>query len=216
MLIVFIATGPFPFRGFARLGLLLAIAVPLLVALPAGKEILDYLPFIGTVEAENITYRQRLVEISMREILEHPLFGVFDYIYSPAMQELKQGQGIIDIVNTYMGIGLSSGLAGLSIFAGFFAAVVLGIFRNMRELADRNAENYLLGRILLATLLGILVMIFAVSNILAIPVIYWSVAGLGVAYARMLAVAKAPAATRPVGFIRWAEHCLQHTSGYRP
>jgi hypothetical protein len=33
-----------------------------------------------------------------------------------------------------------------------------------------------------------------------IPTIYWSVAGLGVAYARMLALAKAPAATNAAGF----------------
>lgn len=39
---------------------------------------------------------------------------------------------------------------------------------------------------LLATLIGILVIIFTVSSITFIPVVYWSVAGLGVAYIQMV------------------------------
>ena len=55
----------------------------------------------------------------------------------------------------------------------------------MRSIADRGSEEYLLGRVLLATLLAILFMIFTVSSISIIPIIYWSVAGLAVAYAQM-------------------------------
>jgi hypothetical protein len=40
--------------------------------------------------------------------------------------------------------------------------------------------------VLLATLIGILVIIFTVSSITFIPVVYWSVAGLGVAYIQMV------------------------------
>lgn len=39
---------------------------------------------------------------------------------------------------------------------------------------------------LLATLTGILVIIFTVSSITFIPVVYWSIAGLGVAYIQMV------------------------------
>jgi hypothetical protein len=55
--------------------------------------------------------------------------------------------------------------------------------------AARDAEAALLGRALLATLLGILVTIFTVSSISVIPAIYWSLAGVGAAYARLLAPA---------------------------
>ncbi len=192
MFLVFIAMGPSPGKGFAKLGLLGVIIIPVLLASPFGEKIIDLLPFVGTVEAENVTYRQRLLENSIQVILQNPFFGAFDYYYSPAMQELKQGQGIIDIVNTYLAVGLGSGLVGLSLFSGFFIAVAIGIFKAMRNLAERNSELYLLGQVLLATLLGILVIIFTVSSISVIPVIYWSVAGLSVAYARMLALAKAP------------------------
>lgn len=193
MLLVFIATGPSPALRFAKLGLLGLIVIPVLLVSPAGQTVIDHLPFVGTVDEANVTYRQRLLEISMQVIMQHPFFGAFDYFYSPAMQELKQGGGFIDLVNTYLGIGLSSGLVGLSLFAGFFIAITAGIFKDMRNLADRNGELYLLGQVLFSTLLGILVIIFTVSSITVIPVIYWSVAGLGVAYARMLALAKVPA-----------------------
>jgi hypothetical protein len=56
----------------------------------------------------------------------------------------------------------------------------------MRSIANRSSEEYLLGRALLATLLAILLIIFSVSSIAIIPIVYWSVAGLSVAYAQMV------------------------------
>lgn len=199
MLLVFVATGPSPGLRFAKLGLLGVIILPIVLASPAGERIIDFLPFVGTIEAGNVTYRERLAEISIQIITQHPFFGAFDYIYSPAMRELKQGEGVIDIVNTYLGVSLGSGLVGLSIFLGFFIVVTVSIFKSMRNLANRTDEHYLLGQVLFSTLLGILIIIATVSSISVIPVIYWSVAGLGVAYARVLALATAPeAATPPV------------------
>jgi O-antigen ligase len=188
MFLVFVATGPSAGRRFVRLGLAGALVFGMLLASPAG----DYLPFVGTIEAENITYRERLLEVSIEVIKQNPLFGAPDVMQLPVMQQMRQGEGIIDIVNSYLGVGLESGLVGLSIFAGFFIAVAVGIFKSMRSLPDRNDELYLLGQALSSTLLGILVIIGTASSISVVPVIYWSVAGLGIAYARMLALAKAP------------------------
>jgi hypothetical protein len=198
ILLVFVAIGPSAGRRFANLGLLGVLIVPVLLASPAGQTIIDHLPFIGTVGERNVTYRQRLAEISIEVIMQNPFFGNFDFIYSPALQELKHGEGIIDIVNTYLGIALASGLVGLSLFSGFFIAVAVRIFKGLRNLADRNDELYLLGQVLLSTLLGILVILLTVSSISVIPVIYWSVAGLGVAYARMLSSSTNSEAAVPV------------------
>jgi len=200
MVLVFLATGPNAIRRFATLGALGAIALPLVLVSPAGPAIIDHLPFVGTIQAENITYRERLLEISVQIILQNPFFGTVDAKQLSEMQELRQGQGIIDVVNTYVGIALGSGLVGLSLFAGFFVSVAVGIFKGMTNLTDRHGEPYLLGQVLLSTLLGILLIIFTVSSISVIPVVYWSVAGLGVAYARMLALAKAPETARPAGY----------------
>lgn len=193
---IFIATGPSPVKSFAKLGLLVLLFIPLLLATDSGHKLVELLPFVGSASTETITYRQRLAEISLQVIMQKPFFGAFDHFYSPAMQELRQGQGIIDIVNTYLAVGLSTGLVGLALFAGFFISVAFGIFRGMRKLASRNDEMYSLGRGLLATLLGTLLTIATVSSITVIPVIYWSVAGLGVAYARLLFLAKTSVSER--------------------
>jgi hypothetical protein len=56
----------------------------------------------------------------------------------------------------------------------------------MKSLPNKNSEEYLLGRTLLSTLLAILVIIFTVSSITIVPIVYWSVAGMGVAYTQMI------------------------------
>ena len=93
---------------------------------------------------------------------------------------------MIDVVNTFVGIALQKGFVGLGLFVGFFALVLTGVFRSMRVISDRDSEEYVLGRTLLSTLVAILVIIFTVSSITVIPLVYWSVAGLGVAYTQMV------------------------------
>ena len=109
MFLVFVMTSPSAAKDTTMLGLLGVIAVPALLASPLGENIIDHLPFIGNVEQANVTYRQRLLEISFQVILQNPFFGAADYLNSPEMQQLMTGQGIIDVVNTYVGIGLSRG-----------------------------------------------------------------------------------------------------------
>ena len=192
--LLYLATSASPGKVLFKAGLGLLMTLPILLATSLGEKIIDLLPFTGSVQAENVTFRARLVDVAIRVILQNPFFGAFDYIYSPQMQELKEG-GIIDIVNTYIGIALSSGLVGLSLFAGFFAVIAAGIFSTMRKLPNRDDERYVLGQALLSTLIGIMVIIGTVSSVWIIPVVYWLVAGLGVAYARMMALAKADTTT---------------------
>ena len=192
MLLVFIATGPSPVKRLTQFGLAGVLVFAALLATPLGEKIIALLPFVGTIEQENVSYRQRLLGIGIGVVLQNPFFGAFDFFIRAEAQELKQGSGLIDLGNTYLAVGLSNGLVGLSLFSGFFIAVAIGIFKGMRKLPDRNSELYLLGQVLLSVLIGILVIIVTVSSILNIPVIYWTVTGLGVAYARLLALGKVP------------------------
>jgi O-antigen ligase len=205
MLVVFVATGPAPAAGLARLGFAGMLVLPLLLLAPFGHSIVDHLPFVGTVEAENVTYRQRLLEVSIQVILENPLFGGVDVNRIEAMQELR-ADGIIDVVNTYIGIALAHGLVGLTLFAAFFIAIAVTLCRSILRLQDRGDETGLLGRALLAALVGVLIIIFTVASITIVPTIYWVLAGMCTAYARQLAPAAgkraraAPLARyRPVG-----------------
>lgn len=143
-----------------------AVALGVMVAvgsLVAGKSgWLDYLPFVGTVEAENIDYRHRLIEASIGVILQNPLFGSPFFMYDPAMQDMKQGQGIIDLVNTYLGIGLSSGLVGLAIYVGGYATALVAAFR-VRLSRGLKAESLENGAVLLSVMLASLFIIATTS-----------------------------------------------------
>ena len=186
MAIIFIATGRHAVPrvlGFIMTGI---VAISLIAILPGGEKVFNMLPIIGKTEQGTIEGRQDLLEVSIRVIERHPWFGSVDYLKTSEMESMRTGLGIIDIVNTYVRIALETGLVGLGLFVGFFALTLLGIYRAMRSIRERNSEERLLGRALLATLLSILLVIFTVSSISFIPVVYWSVAGLGVAYARMI------------------------------
>lgn len=186
LLFVFISTGRYAARRWISIVLAAMLALPIVSMLPGGERVINLLPFIGSTEKENVQYRENLISKSMIVINRNLLLGSNDYLETPEMQSMRQGQGIIDIVNTYILIALESGIVGLGMFVGFFILTLRGIYRAMRAIAARDSEEYLLGRVLLATLLAILVIIFTVSSITVIPIVYWSVAGLGVAYAQMV------------------------------
>jgi O-antigen ligase len=186
LLAVFIITGRQAAPRLVILAIGGVLALSLLAVLPGGEKIIDLLPFIGTLEQGSIDYRQQLITNSMIVIERNPLFGSINFLEAPEMEALRQGQGIIDTVNTYIRVALETGFVGLGLFVSFFALILLNIYRAMRLIHDRNSEECLLGRVLLATLAAILLIIFTVSSIGVIPVVYWSAAGLGAAYAIMI------------------------------
>lgn len=193
MIVVFIVSGPAPVVGLAKLGLLILLSIPVLLGTSFGGVIIDHLPWVGTVDARTVAGRQLLAEVSYQVFWESPLLGRYDFVFTPAMQALRGDDGNVDLVNTYVVVALGRGLVGLTIFVGFFVAVMFGIFRSMRSLGTKDDERFDLGRSLLAALCGILLIIATVSPVLRVPLLYWISAGLGVAYTLMLAKASSPA-----------------------
>lgn len=186
LLLVFIATGRNPVRPLISLALAAMLALPLIAVLPGTDKVTNLLPFIGSTEKENVDFRANLITNSMIVIQRHPWFGSTNFIETPEMEAMRHGEDNIDVVNTYVRVALEKGFVGLGLFVGFFALTAFGIYRAMRLIPDKASEEYLLGRVLLATLLAILMMIFTVSSITFIPIVYWSLAGMGVAYTRMV------------------------------
>ena len=176
-------------RNIVRTLVLALLVAPVLAFTPLGEVLYSS----ATAESQNFDYRVRVFEVATGVILQSPFFGAFNALYSPAMQELRQGQGIIDIVNTYIGVGLRSGLVGMSLFAGFFVAVALRLWPILRSasLADTGAGD--VGRALLAALACIVVTIGTVSPITYVPIIYYLVSALCVAFARVHRDIGAPA-----------------------
>jgi len=182
MVFVFIMTGPQVTPKLSKLlGSVLAVTLIASVT-PVWDKFINYLPFIGTIDEENVEFRENLLTGVWKIILENPMFGSRE----PDLEQFRTGEGIIDIVNTYLIIGLESGLTGLVLFISFFLTICWGILQGMRSIKNKDDEKHLLGRTLLAVLIGILVIIFTVSSITVIPYIYWTMAGIGVAYIRFI------------------------------
>lgn len=186
LLLFFLAAGRNPVRRLLAFGFAAMLVFAVLVALPGGERVINLLPFIGTVEQYNIEYRERLITNSMIVIQRNLWFGSTNFLETPEMEAMRQGQGIIDITNSYLAIALGTGIVGLGLFVCFFALALLGIYRAMRTISDKDSEEYQLGQALLATLLTILFVITTVSSILNTALVYWSIAGIGVAYTQMI------------------------------
>ncbi|MCU0773472.1 MAG: O-antigen ligase family protein [Ideonella sp.] len=185
-LAVFALTGPDRLTRAAKIGAGAVVAVAVMLSTGVGRQFIDLLPFIGTVDSFNVTYRQRLFDVSMQVFWQHPVFGSFHAKLNPTMESLRQGEGIIDIVNTYLAVALRSGAVGLALFTGVFVLAIAGVVRSLRSIRDGDSDLHVLGRALLAALAGMMVIIVTVSPILAIPLVFWSLAGLGVGYAQMV------------------------------
>ena len=201
MLVVLLVTSPRAGSRLMQVSLWSLLLVPLLLTTSQGQKILDYLPFVGTVEARNVDFRARLFDVSLSVLSNFPFFGALDYMDHPEMQQLRGGDGIIDMVNSYLGVAMHTGYVGLTLFAAPFVLVGLGIVRALYALPDKRSEFHLLGRALLASMIGAMVTIGTASSILAIPIVYWSILGMGACYLQLVkspAVARLPSAPMPV------------------
>jgi O-antigen ligase len=185
LVLVYLATGP---NAAANLGRFAIVGVMALVVLPLtsfGARILDFLPFIGTVEHETLEYRKSLFEVSWRVIEQNLWFGSTDYRQAPEMQELMQGAGMIDIVNHYVKIALDAGVAGLILFLGFFGSILIDLRRVLKFGRPLDSDLRIYVRATMAILVAILVTIATASSIEYIPIIYMTFGGLGVALIRI-------------------------------
>ena len=182
LLVLFHATGKHALKKISYLILFSALGLFLLMAMPGGEKVVNLLPFIGSTEKANIDYRDKLLDNSLKVIDRNFWLGSTNYLDTPEMQEMIQGQGIIDIVNTYVAMALDYGVIGLTLFCVFFLSILLNLYYCLRKTRDKHQELHLLGRVLFSVLAAILVMIFTVSSITIIPITYWSIAGICVAY----------------------------------
>jgi O-antigen ligase len=166
----------------------LALCLSPLLMTSAGEKVLHFLPFIGSVETENIDYRERLLDNSIRVIERNLLFGSENYLSTPEMQEMMQGQGIIDVVNTYLQVALTSGVAGLVLFVSPLALILYRLLQSLKTRSDIGVDS---GAIL-GTFASILITITTVSSISFIPYSYWMFAGLSIGMLRIIKNSQEP------------------------
>ena len=181
MFVAFIATGQKAMQRIARLAAIGILLLVLLPVIPGGGKFLNVLPFIGHIDSDTINYRQRLFHNGWIVIQRNPLFGSVNVLKTPEMLSMVQGQGIIDLVNSYLAIALFYGIIGLLLFSSFFISILARV-NHARQQFLAAPELALLGRSLLATMIGVLIIIATVSSIDLIPTLYWTLAGIGMAY----------------------------------
>ena len=162
--------------------ILLLLGSSLLILTPAFDKFIQLLPFIGTVRTDTISYRERLFESAWIVIQRHPFFGSTNYYESPEMESMRQGQGIIDIVNSYLQIALSKGFVGLALFLLIFLGLMFHTYKMIKILPPNEESLINMGRILFSILAAILVTISTVSSIDYIPYYYWTFSGITAAY----------------------------------
>lgn len=119
----------------------------------------------GASEADtsSIDYRRKLLEASLALIRQSPVWGVPNY--TAYLQDLRQGEGIIDLVNTYVAVMLSAGLVGLTCF---LSPHLLVLYRLLKQVPPVPQRSRLLGGsfpIAFASLtIAALFVIFTTSN----------------------------------------------------
>jgi O-antigen ligase len=180
---IYAAVGP---RGMSRLFKAAAVFVlvgAVIFASPVGDRIVRVLPFSGKSSDESLTYRQRLAERSWEIIQTHPFLG--DQNARSQMEDLRQGEGIIDFVNTYMQVALYYGFVGLSLFLSVILIALMKAYRTLKRCARSDPDLALLGASLVACIMGTLVMIAASSFIGAYAQLFYVLSGLAVAYANL-------------------------------
>jgi len=190
-------------KGLGPFFKVLAVATLLggvVLASPAGSWVIDKLPFVGTTDAENVLYRQRLAEAAWELIKVRPLFG--DPFFMSNLEDLRQGEGIIDLVNTFATVAMASGIVGLSLFLGPFLIAMRTAYRRARATASTDPDLALLGMNLIACMAGTLFMMATGSFGTALSHMYYVLMGLAVGYVRVsaergAAEAPAPQQSRP-------------------
>jgi hypothetical protein len=136
------------------------------------------------VDLSSIQYRQQLLDASLALIQQSPWLGVPNY--AAQMQSLRQGEGIIDLVNTYVGILLDAGVVGLTLFLLPYVVVVHRLLGALRPAgAAPGGPGNRFAAAFVALSIACLFAIFTTSNWGTMPLLMTLLLALPVAWLGM-------------------------------
>lgn len=160
--LVFAAARPRGFSYVVRAAIVGAATFALALVTPLGDRILAMLPFVGgAVDSDTIVYRQRLAIRAWDEVQSHFWFGNGRAYEN--LQDMRQGQGIIDLVNSYADITLFYGFVGLVLFVVPILIAISKVYRWSRAHANSDLDFATLGASLAACMVGTLFMLASAS-----------------------------------------------------
>lgn len=172
-----------PLRNSLKLIAASLVAAVVLLMLPGGEKILNYLPWVGEIDLGNITFREVLWRQTLIVVGKNPWIGSIDFPSAPEFDVIRKGGGFVDFVNSYVGVVLSSGLIGLGLYILLIVAALLPNIKN--AIVGKTIDNELAvyGVALLGTLVASIITIWTVSSIGQIAPMITFVLSAGVANA---------------------------------
>ena len=195
----YLALAPGGASAFVKGAVIAMLLAVLLSFTPVGSRVIDLLPFVGSAEQGNVAYRQQLSTESWRLIWQHPFFG--DPFVLSQMEDLRQGEGIIDLVNAYATVALFSGLVGLTLILVMFVGSMTKAFGTVMYLRHADPDTSSMGAAVVAAMIGSLFFMATAG----IDWIEYVLMGLLCAYSslarghRLVAVPQPAFAGRPAG-----------------
>jgi hypothetical protein len=182
---VYAALNPRAISGMFKALVIFFIAVAAVALSPLGSRIASVLPFMGgQVGYDSFLYREALLQRSWELFQQHPWLG--NPFVLTQMEDLRQGEGIIDLVNAYVEVGLFNGLIGLILFVGFILQALIKAYRFARRMVQTDPDLALLGGSLVACIVGTMLMLATCSLIYGYQKMFYVLGGLAVAYARLV------------------------------
>lgn len=164
-LFVVALTSTNPLSNFLKLiGASFGFAVAL-VMLPGGEKIINYLPWVGEIDAANIAFREILWQQTLHVVERNPWVGSIDFQSAPEFEVIRQSNGFVDIVNSYVGILLSTGYIGLVFYVLLILVALLPNIKNATFGKTTKNESALYSMALLGTLVACIITIWTVSSI---------------------------------------------------
>ncbi len=157
------------FRAILLLTLLLGVVA---IATGADSAVVAALgALFGTgSDLSSIDYRRQLLVTSLALVKQSPWLGVPNY--ASQLQSLRQGEGIVDIVNSYVGIMLGAGVTGLAIYLLPFVIVVHRLLNAIRRDATGTREpGSRFAVSMVALILALLFAIFTTSTFDVLPLL---------------------------------------------
>lgn len=125
-------------RTALRLGAIGVAGAALVVAASNNAQLSESLGLSGG-SAETTDYREQLLDRGLEELRHSPLIGFPYPELLVRLDDLRQGEGIVDFVNTHLFIALLSGVLGLLIFNGTFLFYIVHVWRE-RQRARRAGD----------------------------------------------------------------------------
>jgi hypothetical protein len=131
-------------------------------------------------------YRYDLIFNALHIVTKSPLLGTSPVIYlqDPILLQSLQGEGIIDITNTYLLIALKSGLVSLAAYLGIWFALLKGLYSIPAD--DKTSA------LLMAVCMVVMVMLFITSAISFVPAYCWLLIALTSGYIRRWQIGESP------------------------